>query len=292
MEWLNFRHLYAFWMVNQTGGFKSASDSMYVSQSTVSEQVSLLEDYFQCKLLERNTRGFKLTKEGSLLLSEARKIFDTSRRINKVLLEGGHDLSSRILKVGIAGGVSRNLAYDFFKETMSKLNISRLDVSSSSFVELKNNCLNFDLDCFISVQPPYGKDLSSFDYKMIQTSPLCLAGSKKIISKLNRKKLSETNLYQFLYPFRNSDIKSSIEKKFQVHLKTKLESNDISLLRFLSGSEDSVCLIPEIGIKEDLLDKRISSISLKNYEKVQFYLVYPKTSKDDPVIKTLNLMKF
>ena len=291
MEWLNFRHLYAFWMVNQAGGFKAASKSMHVSQSTVSEQVSLLEDYFQCKLMERSTREFQLTKEGSILLHEARLIFDTSRKINKVLLEGSHDLSTRVLKIGIAGGVSRNLAHDFFKETMDKLSLSKLDVVSSSFIELKNNCLNHDIDCFISVQPPYGKDLSVLDYKIIQTSPLCLAGSKKMIDTITNKKARSVNLYQFLYPFRNSDIKSSIEKKFQLTLNSKLESNDISLLRFLSGSENSVCLIPEIGIKEDLIEKRISSISLKHYEKVQFYLVYPKNFKDDPVIKTLNSLK-
>ena len=75
MEWLNYHHLYYFWIVCKEGGFSKAAIKLRISQSAVSLQVSKLEDYLGEKLMERGPRGFKLTEAGQVTLSQAEEIF-------------------------------------------------------------------------------------------------------------------------------------------------------------------------------------------------------------------------
>jgi LysR family glycine cleavage system transcriptional activator len=56
--------LRVFEAVARLGSFTKAADELYVSQSAVSRQVSILEDYLDVKLFNREQRGVSLTKIG------------------------------------------------------------------------------------------------------------------------------------------------------------------------------------------------------------------------------------
>lgn len=89
MERLNFNHLFYFLIVAREGSIKLASEKVFVSQPTISDQIKLLEEYFDCKLFERHHRQLSLTQEGTLALEYAEKIFSmgtelTSRLRNNI----------------------------------------------------------------------------------------------------------------------------------------------------------------------------------------------------------------
>ena len=69
MNRLNFNHFYYFYIVAREGSIKSAAEKLFVSQPTISDQLKLLEEYFECKLFERKHRQLSLTKEGELALA-------------------------------------------------------------------------------------------------------------------------------------------------------------------------------------------------------------------------------
>jgi LysR family glycine cleavage system transcriptional activator len=56
--------LRVFETVARHGSFTNAADELHVSQSAVSRQVSLLEDYLEVKLFHRELRGLALTQAG------------------------------------------------------------------------------------------------------------------------------------------------------------------------------------------------------------------------------------
>lgn len=56
--------LRVFEAVARLGSFTKAADELYVSQSAVSRQVSILEEYLDVKLFNREQRGVSLTKAG------------------------------------------------------------------------------------------------------------------------------------------------------------------------------------------------------------------------------------
>jgi len=290
MEWLNFRHLYAFWTVKQEGGFKAAAEKINVSQSTISEQVTLLEEYFQKSLFQRDTRNLKLTEVGQELFLYANSIFEKSREIN-VLIRDERDSGSTNLRCGIIGGVSRNLVYRIIKGPLEDQLINSFDVYNGSLGRLTEACLNYEIDFFISVIPPQGKDMALFENHIIEKSPICLTGSKSLITKLKRerKKPIEMDLYHYSFPFLEGNVIEKIERKYNVRFNIKLQTDDISLLRFFANSEEGLSLVPEIGVMEDIEDRRLDKIDIKFVNSVYFYVVFPKVSAKKDFIEDIFL---
>ncbi|WP_171019992.1 LysR family transcriptional regulator [Hydrogenophaga sp. 2FB] len=62
--------LQAFVVAARVGSFTGAAEQLHLTQSAVSRQVQLLEDYFGCPLFVRQARGLSLTREGKDLLPE------------------------------------------------------------------------------------------------------------------------------------------------------------------------------------------------------------------------------
>ena len=276
MEWINFRHLYSFWMVKRLGGFQKASQEMFVSQSTVSEQVSQLEDYLQEKLFERSTRKINLTEAGLRLFTYADDIFQKSREINRIIRDGEGGSEPIVLKAGIAGGVSRNLMYRLFNNFIQSNEDSKLEVINGDFEELLKMCGNYELDFLISTQLPHGADVMNFKTKLIQKSPLCIAGKRTIINKLSQGKGLQKPIEAFLfsYPYRNTDLEKSLKKYFDHEFQIKLETDDISLLRFFANSHEGIAILPEVGVLEDFHSGQIEILNVPFAEDVHFYALY------------------
>lgn len=72
MDWDKLRIFYA---VAEAGSFTHAGDTLNLSQSAVSRQISTLEDSIGVTLFHRHARGLILTEEGELLHNTAAEIF-------------------------------------------------------------------------------------------------------------------------------------------------------------------------------------------------------------------------
>lgn len=72
MDWDKLRIFYA---VAEAGSFTHAGDSLNLSQSAVSRQISTLEESIGVTLFHRHARGLILTEEGELLQTAAADIF-------------------------------------------------------------------------------------------------------------------------------------------------------------------------------------------------------------------------
>ncbi len=288
MEWINFRHLYSFWVVKKAGGFKVAAEQINVSQSTVSEQVALLEEYLQKSVFKRNTRGLKLTETGQQLFFIADAIFEKSKEINLLIRDENSQLFGE-LKVGIIGGVSRNLIFRLLKDTLDQGTMKKFEVFNGSFDELSEACINYEIDFFVSLMPPTGSHLSLLDSKVIQKSDFCLTGNPKVLNRIKKKRVNpiEIDLYTFKYPYFDSDFLKKLSKKLNINLNIKLESDDISLLRFFANSGAGVALIPEIGVWEDISEKRLGRIKLPFFKPISFFVNYPKVSSKKEILEEM-----
>src|SRR6201996_1417123 len=72
MDWDKLRVFHA---VAEAGSFTHAGDSLNLSQSAVSRQISGLEESLQVPLFHRHARGLILTEQGELLYRTARDVF-------------------------------------------------------------------------------------------------------------------------------------------------------------------------------------------------------------------------
>lgn len=78
---VNLKQLEVFIKVAESGSFSKGAEATFITQSTVSQHISALENEFGLKLLDRTGKGALLTEAGKLLLDRARRLVDYAREI-------------------------------------------------------------------------------------------------------------------------------------------------------------------------------------------------------------------
>lgn len=78
---MNLKQLEVFIKVAESGSFSKGAEATFITQSTVSQHISALENEFGLKLLDRTGKGALLTEAGKLLLERARRLVEYAREI-------------------------------------------------------------------------------------------------------------------------------------------------------------------------------------------------------------------
>ena len=82
---MDYEQLRIFISVVENGSFTKAAETMYISHSTTSRNVSALEESLGTGLLIRDSRGLRLTEAGSLLFREGKLLLEKTEELeNKV----------------------------------------------------------------------------------------------------------------------------------------------------------------------------------------------------------------
>ena len=109
IDFLNFQHLYYFWIVAREGGISNASKVLDISPSTISSQVGQLEKALQVKLFRKEGRHIRLTDVGHIAFRYAGQIFGLGREMTHAV--SGWDTEGPLsLNVGVADAVPKLVA--------------------------------------------------------------------------------------------------------------------------------------------------------------------------------------
>ena len=85
MKWLNYNHLYYFWVVAREGSVVRAAEELMVSQPTISAQLKDLEAALGHQLFERVGRGLALTDAGRVAVNYANEMFSLGEQLLNAL---------------------------------------------------------------------------------------------------------------------------------------------------------------------------------------------------------------
>jgi LysR family transcriptional activator of nhaA len=81
MDWLNYHHLYYFWLVAREGSIAGAAKQLQLANPTISKQLQQLESSFKEKLFKRVGRNLVLTEFGQKVFGYAQEIFTVGREL-------------------------------------------------------------------------------------------------------------------------------------------------------------------------------------------------------------------
>ncbi len=104
MDWDKLRIFHA---VAEAGSFTHAGESLHLSQSAVSRQVSALEESLKLPLFHRHARGLLLTEQGELLYRTAHEVF-AKLAMTEAMLADTKDKPSGEIKVTATVGIGSN----------------------------------------------------------------------------------------------------------------------------------------------------------------------------------------
>ena len=104
MDWDKLRIFHA---VAEAGSFTRAGETLHLSQSAISRQISALEESLQVALFHRHARGLLLTEQGELLFQTAHEVF-AKLAMTEAQLMDAHEKPSGELRVTATVGLGAN----------------------------------------------------------------------------------------------------------------------------------------------------------------------------------------
>jgi LysR family transcriptional regulator, transcriptional activator of nhaA len=279
MDWLNYHHLYYFWILKQEGSFTKAALRLKVSQSSVSEQISLLEERCNTTLLDRsNRRQLHFTEAGLNVLDYANSIFETGQELVRWLKNPEHK-SSKVVRIGIQSGMSRGVQIEFLRPILNKPE-HKIEVVSGDQERLLRLLNDYKID-LILMSSALDERFSFQSYAhLLFTSSVCVVARSEM--KMKEKDIKKVfSQYPLYLPSTSLEIRGQIDAYFERHkIKPNIagEVDDIALLRLLALSTNSLVLIPEIGVERDVADKTLK-VHHKFLDIKKFYYAITRQQK-------------
>ncbi len=117
MEWLNYHHLYYFWIIVQEGGVAPAARRLRLTHSTLSTQLRALEAHFGTPLFERRGKRLVLTAFGTEAANYAADIFRLGQELDDVAR--GRGTGRERLRVGLVAGLPKTFTHHLLSPVLS-----------------------------------------------------------------------------------------------------------------------------------------------------------------------------
>jgi DNA-binding transcriptional LysR family regulator len=152
MDWDKLRIFHA---VAEAGSFTHAGETLNLSQSAVSRQISALEDSLSVPLFHRHARGLILTEQGEMLYRTVRDVF-AKLAMAETQLSESKDRPSGLLRVQTTVAFGSIWLTPRIREFLDVYN----DIRVNLLVEDTELDLGMrEADCAIRMQPPRQADL-------------------------------------------------------------------------------------------------------------------------------------
>lgn len=247
---MELRQLKYFVEVGRLGSFSLASKSLFITQSTISQQIHKLEEELGVDLLIRDTRHVALSDYGEQfypcavqVLEEARAGVERIRDVNALKIGS--------LSIGATysfGPLLKRTVQDFYKQFPN----IRLNLIITSKEELRQKLLDRELDLLLTYKSPLGDD--RIESHLLFQSRLCLIGRIDELKGVG-KEVSVRDLARFplALPSRGLQARDTLEDVLfaqNVNLDIRLEINSVRTLLDLVANTPLVTILSEESIQQ------------------------------------------
>ena len=152
MDWDKLRIFHA---VAEAGSFTHAGDSLHLSQSAISRQISALEESLNCRLFHRHARGLLMTEQGELLYRTVHEVF-AKLTMAEAQLNDAQDRPQGPLKIATTVGLGSLWLTPRIREFIDLYpDIEVTLITSDEELDVSMR----EADCAIRLTPPTQPDL-------------------------------------------------------------------------------------------------------------------------------------
>lgn len=148
---MELRQLKYFIKTAQTLNFSEAARSLYITQSTLSQQIKALEDELGCPLFERNSHNVSLTESGEIMVPLVKQILHDAEVCKSQIMDL-QDLITGTLNIGATFSFSP-LVKETIKDFISRYPGVRLNVINRSMEELMEMLRRREVDFVLAFKP-------------------------------------------------------------------------------------------------------------------------------------------
>ena len=247
---MELRQLKYFVEVGRLGSFSLASKSLFITQSTISQQIQKLEEELGVELLTRDTRHVTLSDYGEQFYPCAVQVLEEARagaeRIRDVKA-----LKVGTLSVGATysfGPLLKQTVLDFYR----KFPRIRLNLVITSQEELRQKLLDRELDVALTYKSPLGDE--HIESHLLFQSRLSLIGRVGELKGVGKAvSVQDLSRFPLALPSKGLQARDSLEDVLfaqNVDLDIRLEINSVRSLLDLVGSSPLVTILSEEAIHQ------------------------------------------
>ncbi len=288
MEWLNYHHLFYFWMVARAGSIARASRELRLSQPTISNQLKTLEGSLGQQLFERQGRRLVLTDVGRTALRYADDIFRTGRELQQALkgLPTGERLR---LVVGVADVIPKRVAALLLQSAVEEVPRLALVCRESPLRELMAALALHELDVVLSDSPASQEiKVRAFNHPLVDCGVTFLAPAK--LAHLRKGFPASLDGAPVLLPAAGTAVRRGLEAWFEaqsVRPETAGEFDDSALLEAFGARGMGFFAAPAIIEKEVAAEHGLVPIGRTDEVRERFYAISVERRLRHPAVAAI-----
>ncbi|MCC6277877.1 MAG: LysR family transcriptional regulator [Oligoflexia bacterium] len=228
-SWLNYHHLYYFYVIATEGGVAKAAQRLRLGQPTLSAQLKQFESTLGVLLFERKHKRLILTDQGRLALQYAQEIFQTGSELLDVLQDRA--IPNRLhVQIGALDSVPKQIVAKMVEKALS-FGPCTISVLEGKGDELIRELINHKIDLFVTNTSPSADETAGLFSKSIAKVPVAILGSPRFKSLKNGfpHTLARAPL---ILPTRHSKLRHDLEHFFSLNklaLNLIVETQDTSI---------------------------------------------------------------
>ena len=249
---MEIRQVRYFVMVAQTGSFSQAAKDLFISQSTLSQQIQQLENEVGVKLLERNTRKVTLSEYGQEFLPYAKNlIYDAEACLGSIM--DVRNMATGKLVIGVTYTFS-SVMVDVLKEFIRDYPGIRLSIRTALMEELMDMLVRNEIDLALSYDP--GHKYDNIESTELFRSGICVIArdthplAQKV--SISLEELSRLKLALPVSGMQARDKFDSVLAEKGIKMNIAVEVNDMQILQKLVRDTELVTVFSRNAIKNSV----------------------------------------
>lgn len=227
---MELRQLRYFLRVAETLNFSEASRRLFVTQSTLSQQISHLEQEIGLPLFDRNSHEVSLTEAGKELLPFAQRAVSSADSC----LDHMNDLKQMLtgeLNIGVTFSFS-TIASETIIEFLHAYPNVKLNIQYKTMEELMEQLLRRELDLVLAFKPL--KTDRNMDSRAIFSNRLAaIVNANHPLARLSSVKLSDLERYTLVLPSKGLQARNAFERLVEgkeLDFNIKVEVNNVNII--------------------------------------------------------------
>lgn len=248
---MELRQLKYFLKVAELLNFSEAAKALFITQSTLSQQIKQLENEFDVVLFERNSHVVSLTEAGNHLLRYARKVVINADDCVQKMSDLKNVLVGE-LNIGVTYTFSPLLTETVLEFMKNYPNV-RLNIFYKTMGELMDMLQRREVD-FVLAFKPTDKNDKIESHVLFNNHLMAVVSTDHPLAQYKSVSIEDLQLYELAFPAKGLQARNAFDDMIQsesCHLKVHLELNDVSILLKLIRQTKLVTVLAEAAIHDE-----------------------------------------
>jgi LysR family transcriptional activator of nhaA len=275
MEWLNYHHLHYFWVVAKEESITRAGERLMLAPSTISMQITRLEETLGGKLFRRMGRNLELTELGRIVFRYADEIFTMGLEMLDAV-RGRSTTGPIRFEVGIVDVLPKLMARRFLEPALALPEGLRLVCHEGKEKQLLAELAIHNLDLVITDTPvKSGLSIKAYSY-LLGECGVTFCAVESLAGPLRQGFPQSLDNMRMLLPSPMSALRGSLDQWFSslgIRPDIAGEFDDHALMNVFGQAGDGIFTVPSIIEQEVCRQHNVAIIGRSDAVRERFYAI-------------------